>query len=151
MNRKILYLVATVVTSTALARQPTVFLCLPEVMWICDGQGSCEKDDSPNTLAAWKVDLGNKNITLCKRSGSECNKAQVITILRQVIGLGIYDVAFAYDDWPGLESFTLDGTKSKFLAVRHSGGFLDFTNNPPQPSLSGMKVISRTGSCVVLK
>lgn len=124
-------------------------LCIPERFWTCNGIGECEVDPRPETLAAWKIDLGTARYTLCNRNGSECGEWRKISVVKDAPKL--FYVLHDPGNWQP-ETFKIDRPGGKFVAVRLSGGFIDFDVKPlgGRRDLAQILIQQRSGSCVEL-
>jgi len=132
------------------AKEEDLLMCLPERFWTCDGLANCYQDPRPDTLAGWKIDIGNSRYTLCNRAGSKCASWKPMQIGNRRFEEDFYILHDPDGGHP--ETFKYDPTTGKFVADRLSGGFqdIDLSESPPKTSIDWSKLLIRTrvGSCV---
>lgn len=124
--------------------KPQMLLCLPEKLWTCTGVGECYADRSPETVAAWKIDVAGSRYTQCRRDGSDCGDWSAFSSAMDTAFLVLHESA-----WHP-ETFKIDRDAGKFVAVRLSGAAtdVDFDKKVVLPNLSNFRIIQRTGSCI---
>ncbi|MDP9179233.1 MAG: hypothetical protein M3O61_16275 [Gemmatimonadota bacterium] len=149
--RCILIALTLAITCPVFAADPKqpMLLCIPEKFWTCDGTGECYMDRSPETLAAWKIDLVGSRYALCKRNGAECAAWRPLRVDgdKPELFYTMYDGG----SWHP-ETFKIDTGSGKFVAVRLSGGFVDvdISKSPftERPNFANLLIRQRVGTCV---